>query len=66
MVNIKEIKQELIDRVLEVIESDIRQGDLTAVDELLTFVPIENLIGYLPEEEWLKWKSLRNHCKDNS
>ena len=42
----------LIDRVLVEIQRDFDMGDLTAIEELLSFVPRENLIGYLPEEEW--------------
>ncbi len=42
--------QELVDLVIAEIKRDIRKGDTTAVDELLKFVPRENLIGYLPEE----------------
>lgn len=40
----------LIDSVIDQIKEDINGGDLTAIDELLRFVPKENLIGYLPEE----------------
>jgi hypothetical protein len=40
----------LIDSVIEQIKEDIKDGDLTAIDELLRFVPKENLIGYLPED----------------
>lgn len=41
----------LIDSVIEQIKEDINvTGDLTALDELLRFVPKENLIGYLPEK----------------
>jgi len=47
----------LIDRVIEEIRKDFAMGDLTALDELLTFVPRENLIGYLPEEEWDKYEN---------
>ena len=39
----------LIDRVIVEIQRDFAMGDLTALDELLTFVPKENLIAYLPE-----------------
>jgi len=46
----------LINRVLEQIKADLSMGDLTALDELLTFVPKENLIGYLPEEEWERFE----------
>lgn len=40
----------LVDSVIEQIKEDIKDGDLTAIDELLRFVPKENLIGYLPEK----------------
>ena len=53
----------LIDRVIEEIRKDFAMGDLTALDELLTFVPRENLIGYLPEEEWDKYEN--DYCCDN-
>ena len=42
--------EELIDQVLEQIQNDIRDGDLTAIAESLSFVPEENLKGYLPEK----------------
>ena len=41
--------QELVDKVIEEIKRDIENGDVTALDELLKFVPIEYLKGYLPE-----------------
>ena len=47
----------LIDRVIEVIQNDINGGDFTAIDELLSFVPREYLIGYLPEEEWIQYEN---------
>ena len=47
----------LIDRVIEEIKSDILMSDLTALDELLTFIPREYLLGYLPEEEWEKYET---------
>jgi hypothetical protein len=47
----------LIERVLEQIKADFAMGDLTALDELLSFVPKENLIGYLPEEEWERYEN---------
>jgi hypothetical protein len=53
----------LIDRVIEEIRKDFAMGDLTALDELLSFVPRENLIGYLPEEEWEKYEN--EYCCDN-
>ena len=39
----------LIERVLEQIKSDLFNGDVEAIEELLSFVPRENLIGYLQE-----------------
>lgn len=41
--------QPLIDKVLNRIKEDIDAGDLTAIDELLKFVPVQFLEGYLPE-----------------
>ena len=42
-------KQGIIDSVLEQIQKDVAEGDLTAIEELLGFLPIKNLKGYLPE-----------------
>ncbi len=42
-------KQSLIDRCLEQIKEDVSIGDLTAIDELLMFLPAKYLKGYLPE-----------------
>jgi len=47
----------LINRVIEQIKADVSMGDVTAIEELLTFVPKENLIGYLPEEEWEQYEN---------
>jgi hypothetical protein len=44
--------ESLINRVLEKIQEDVVDGDVTVIEELLSFVPRENLIGFLPEEEW--------------
>ena len=55
-----ELKQELLDAViLEIVEA-IRYADYEALEELLGFIPIKNLIEYLPEELWEKYKALRN------
>lgn len=48
----QDVKQSLIDRVMEGIKMDIDNGDVTAVEELLGFINPINLIGYLPEDEW--------------
>ena len=44
------MKQQLIDQVLEQMLQDILDGDLTAIQELIKFIPETNLIAYLPEE----------------
>lgn len=44
-----DLKQELIDKCLEQIKKDIESGDLTAIDEMLMFLPIRYLKGYLPQ-----------------
>lgn len=49
----------LRDDVMDEMERDFAVSDRTAIDELLTFVPVENLIEFLPEETWKKFKSLR-------
>lgn len=43
--------QKLINAVLEQIKTDIRNGDLTAIEELLLAVPSERLVGFLSETE---------------
>ena len=43
-------KQELIDKCLEQIKTDVLSGDVTAIEELLNFVPTENLKGYLADD----------------
>jgi len=43
--------QPLIDKALERIKEDVEAGDLTAIDELLKFIPKQYLEGFLPEEE---------------
>jgi len=56
--NRSQIQQDLIDAVINQIRYDISFGDETAIDELLGFVPVENLIGYLPEEDAEKFSIL--------
>lgn len=62
MMTEREINQEmmmlgLFERLLTQIKKDINDN-VEPLEELLTFVPFENLIGYLPEEEWEQWYSL--------
>lgn len=48
----KHIMSELIERVVEEIKLSIQNQDVEALEELLSFVPRENLVWFLPEEEW--------------
>lgn len=52
------IVEELKDRVIEEIKSDVEMGDTSPIYELISCIPVENLIAYLPEEEWKYYKSL--------
>ena len=53
-------KEELIETVLQQIVVDVHCGDSEAIEELLGFLPIVNLIEYLPEEDWKQFKHLRD------
>jgi hypothetical protein len=53
-------KKDLIETVLKQIELDIHCGEVEAIEELLNFLPNVNLIEYLPEEDWKKFKHLRD------
>lgn len=41
--------QELVDKCIEQIKEDVAIGDVTAIDELLKFVPKKYLQGFLSE-----------------
>lgn len=43
-------KQIIIDKVIEKIKLDVFEGDLTAVDELLQYLQVKQLKGYLAED----------------
>jgi len=43
--------QILIEAVVRQMKQDITKGDVTAIEELLMRVPMDILMGYLPEEE---------------
>jgi hypothetical protein len=53
----------LIERVVEEIRLSIQNQDVDALEELLSFVPKENLLGFLPEEEWERYEN--EYCCDN-
>ena len=44
--------QDLIDRVLNQIEDDIKERDFTALEELLKCLPESTLLAYLPEGDF--------------
>ncbi len=44
-------KLSLIDRVLIQIQQDVAEQNVMALAELLTFIPVKYLVGYLPEED---------------
>lgn len=54
----EKLREVLRDTVIKQIKEDFRLMDDTAVDELLTFVAVENLIQYLPENKWKDYKEL--------
>lgn len=56
----EKLKDELLERVIMQIKTDFYNWDYEAVEEMLKFTPVENLIGYLPEEEHEKFKQLTN------
>jgi hypothetical protein len=47
----EQLFDELIEEVVSQIHYDIQSRDTEAVEELLRFCPIQNLINYLPEEK---------------
>lgn len=41
----------LLDAVLNQIVKDVNDGDLTAIHEMLSYLPDSTLLGFLPEEQ---------------
>ena len=54
----EELDNNLIDAVIEGMKNDIDNGDVTAIQALLSFCPVNNLIQFLPEEQWNKFGGL--------
>lgn len=50
MMNTHDSKQRLIDACLEQIKSDVENGDMTAIEELIRELPTDSLVNYLPEK----------------
>lgn len=46
----KQVKQNLLNLVIEQIKEDIRDNYLEALEEILVSIPNETLLAYLPEE----------------
>lgn len=44
-------KETLIDDVIEQIKQDVHNGDYTALEELLNFLPVKALQSFLSETE---------------
>jgi hypothetical protein len=44
------MNQKLIDKAIEQIKKDVESGDLTAIDELLKYVPTQKLEAFLSED----------------
>lgn len=53
-------KEDLIEIVFQQIRTDINCGDYTALEVFLNRVSIEDLINYLPAEDWKQFKHLRD------
>ena len=52
-------KQELIEKVVEQVSEDIHFHEHEALEELLGFIPVENLIYYLPKDDWAAFKKIK-------
>ena len=57
-------KKDLIETVLEQMIIDVHCNDLDAIKVFLENCDLENLINYLPENDWKKFKHLRNEKTD--
>lgn len=55
----EELKQKLVDRLIEQIKNDALQGDTTVLDEILNNCHANLLINSLPEEEWGEFEILK-------
>tara|TARA_E500000178_G_scaffold278183_1_gene277601 strand:+ start:323 stop:511 length:189 start_codon:yes stop_codon:yes gene_type:complete len=49
----RKLNEGLIDAVLAQIVKDVKQGDLTAIEELIMRLPHHRLVAYLPEDQWI-------------
>jgi hypothetical protein len=51
-------KQDLIEKVVEQIKEDVHCGYYESLEGLLEILSVDNLIEYLPEEQWKPFKHL--------
>jgi hypothetical protein len=51
-------KENLIQKVIEQIKEDVHCGYYESLEGLLEDLPAENLIAYLPEEDWKPFNHL--------
>jgi hypothetical protein len=58
-------KQTLIEMAISQIKNDLNQGDATALEELLSFVPVNRLSGFLSEpSDQFVWREIQVHWCD--
>lgn len=55
-------KQDLIEKVVEQIKEDVHCGYYESLEGLLAILSIDDLIEYLPEEDWKPFKHLRDEA----
>lgn len=56
----EELRNKLLEKVLEQIKMDLQDGIEDTILELLKFTPTKNLVNFLPEEDWDEFKTLEN------
>jgi hypothetical protein len=57
-VTLEDLKQDLINQVIDHIKIDIYEGDTTVLEELFKALPTSVLLHSLPEEQWDGFKLL--------
>lgn len=48
----KKVTNKMIDAVLETIKKDFQEGDVSSLWVLISSIPYDRLLAYLPEDEW--------------
>lgn len=61
----KASKEDLIETAVKQIIMDVHCGDSEAIEELLKFCPLQNIIEYLPEEDWKAFNHLRTEEEES-